>query len=102
MSDNVEVALENLKKEHETLKGQMSQNAQGIHGLLAQVDAYKGELADSRIISLNLRTQLVILDKSNKELVETNKVLQAELEKLKETKSAEIQPQPLKEFYKGK
>ena len=41
--------LETLKKENETLKNQMAANSQGIHGLLAQCDAFKGELADARL-----------------------------------------------------
>ena len=94
--------LETLKAEHETLKQQMMQNSQGIHGLLAQVDAYKGELADARTISLQLRTNLIMFQKSNNELVEKVKSLEAEVAKFKEAKSAEVPPPPLKEVSKGK
>ncbi len=102
MSENVEVTLEALKKENDMLKGQMNQNSQGIHGLLAQVDALRGELTDARTISLQLRTNLILTQKSNNELAEVNKALQAELDKLKEAKSAEVPPPPLKEVAKGK
>ena len=101
--------LEALKTENENLKKQMAANSQGIHGLIAQVEAYQGELADSRHISLQLRTNVSLLKKSNNELVEANKTLQANLDvanvKLKayeDAKSAEVPPAPLKEVAKGK
>lgn len=75
--DNI---LEALKQENEVLKSQMNKNSQGIHGLLAQVDAHKGELVDSRHICLQLRTNLIMCQKSNNELVEANKQLQAKLD----------------------
>lgn len=84
--------LDELKKEHDNLKAQMGANQQGIHGLLAQVEALKGELADARTISLQLRTNLVMFQKSNTELVEKNKGLQKELDDLKSAKSAEVPP----------
>lgn len=97
--------LETLKKENEQLKQQAMQNSQGIHGLLAQVDAFKGELADARTISLQLRTNLIMCQKSNNELVEKVKALEAVVASLKESKSAEVPPTPpapLKEVAKGK
>ena len=92
--------LETLKKENETLKNQMAANSQGIHGLLAQCDAFKGELADARTISLQLRTNLIVTQKSNNELVEKNKALELELAQFKIAKTAEVPP--LKEVPKGK
>ena len=71
--------LETLKQENEKLKAQMTQNSAGIHGLLSQLDAHKGELADARTISLQLRTNLIMFQKSNNELVEKVKALEAEL-----------------------
>jgi predicted RNase H-like nuclease (RuvC/YqgF family) len=94
--------LETLKTENEQLKAQMAQNSQGIHGLLAQVDAFKGELADSRTISLQLRTNLILATKSNNELAEKVKALEAVIAAQKESKSAEVPPPPLKEISKGK
>jgi uncharacterized coiled-coil DUF342 family protein len=84
--------LEALKNENTTLKNQMAANQQGIHGLLAQVDAYKGELADARTISLQLRTNLIMFQKSNQELAEKVKALEAEIAAAKEAKSAEVPP----------
>lgn len=94
--------LETLKTENESLKKQMLANSQGVHGLLAQVDALRGELADSRHISLQLRTNLVIVQKSNNELSEKVKLLEKELATMREAKSAEVPPVPLKEVTKGK
>jgi len=91
--------LETLKTENEQLKAQMNQNSQGIHGLLAQCDAFKGELADARTISLQLRTHLVMTQKSNNELIEKIKVLEAKLE---EYNVGEFPKVPFKEIAKGK
>lgn len=64
MSDQLSaVELENVN-----LKKQLEQNSQGVQALLAQIDAYKGELADSRTICLQLRTNLIMFQKSHKEL----------------------------------
>ena len=99
--------LEVLKTENETLKQQMANNSQGIHNLVSQLEAHQGELADSRMISLQLRTKLILVQKSNNEIIEANNKLQKQLEeanaKLKsyeESKSAEVPP--LKEVAKGK
>ena len=94
--------LETLKQENETLKTQMVQNSQGIHGLLAQVDALRGELADARTISLQLRTNLIITQKSNNELTDKLKAAELELTNFKISKTSEVSPAQLKEVPKGK
>jgi hypothetical protein len=91
--------VEVLKTENEQLKKQMAANQQGIHSLLSQVEAYKGELADARTISFQLRTNLIMHQKSNNELVEKNKLLEKQLAEKNESKLAEV---PLKEVAKGK
>jgi len=96
--------LETLKKENEQLKLQQQQNNQGIHNLIAQLDAYKGELNDSRVISLQLRTNLISAQKVNQQAIEqlndTKKQLDEALQKIKtyeDSKSAEVQPEILSE-----
>jgi ribosomal protein L29 len=88
--------LDDLKTENANLKAQMAANQQGIHGLLAQVDAHKGELADVRMISMQLRTNLILIQKSNKELAERNQCLENELANIREQKSAEVPPKEAK------
>lgn len=71
--------LEFIKKENETLKSQLAANSQGIHGLLAELDAHKGELADSRVISMQLRKNLILVQKSNEELTQKIKLLETKI-----------------------
>lgn len=80
MSDVKE--LEALKSENENLKNQMQQNSVGVQQLFNQLEAHKGELADSRVISLQLRSNLVQAQKAYNELQEENKALKAKIEEL--------------------
>lgn len=66
---------QNLKNENNSLKNQMTQNQSGIHGLLAQLDAHKQKINEDSQVSLNIRTNCILLGKSNKELVDANEVL---------------------------
>lgn len=84
--------LEALKTENANLKNQLAANQQGIHSLLSQAEAFKGELADARAISFQLRTNLVTYQKSNNELAEKVKNLEAQLAAKNEAKSAEVPP----------
>jgi uncharacterized protein YaaN involved in tellurite resistance len=84
--------LEALKQENANLKAQAGANQQGIHGLMAQLEAHKGELADARVISMQLRTNISLIQKSNKELTEKVQQLEAELAAKNEAKSAEVPP----------
>jgi chromosome segregation ATPase len=95
--------LEAIKKENETLKQQLAQNSQGVQNLLTQIDALKGELADSRTISMQLRMNLITAQTAAKHLNERVGELQKELDAATESKSAEVPPAPLKEVAnKGK
>lgn len=62
--------LDTLKKENESLKNQAIQNSQGVNSLLASLDAHKQHLNDVNNLVLNLRTNNILLTKSNKELTE--------------------------------
>jgi len=68
--------IEALKKENETLKQQLANNSQGVHNLMNQLDALKGELADARTISMQLRINLVNTQKANQQLSEELKSIQ--------------------------
>lgn len=70
MSEDLQQRIDELTNENATLKSQFVANSQGIHNLMAQLEATKGELADARIISFQLRTNLVLFEKSNKEISE--------------------------------
>lgn len=63
---------EELQKENALLKQQADQNSAGIHGLLAQLDAHKAMLNESLTASLHLRTNMILVQKSNKELADKN------------------------------
>lgn len=67
--------LAEVRAENNNLKQQMLQNQTGIHSLLAQLDAHKQQIQQDSQIGLNLRTNCILLDKSNKELVAANDVL---------------------------
>ena len=79
-----------LKNENQSLKDQLAQHKTGVDGLLAQLDALRGELTDARTISLQLRTNLILVQKSNKELDEKVKALELELANFKIAKTAEV------------
>ena len=83
--------IDDLKVENANLKNQMAANSQGIHNLMAQLEAHRGELADSRMISVQLRTNLILFEKSNKELNSRVKSLEALLAAKEESKSEEAQ-----------
>jgi len=67
--------LVELRNTNVNLQNQMNQNQVGIHGLLAQLDAHKQKINEDSQISINLRTNCLLLDKSNKELIAANDVL---------------------------
>lgn len=72
--------IETLQKEIETLKQQAINNSQGVNGLLAQLDAHKNMLSESITSVLHLRTNLILFEKSNKEIAERNSELKKSLE----------------------
>lgn len=63
---------EELQAENAALKQQAEQNSAGIHGLLAQLDAHKQMLNENLSVTLNLRTNTILLQKSNKEICDKN------------------------------
>lgn len=69
--------VENLNKEIEELKKQSAQNAQGVEGLIAQLDAHKQSLNEALNVGLNLRTNFILVQNQAKkfanELNEANK-----------------------------
>lgn len=75
--------VENLKQENEALRAQMANNSQNINNIFAQLEAYKGELADARTIAFQLRVNLGNALNSNQAMVERMKVLEAQIEKMK-------------------
>lgn len=97
MSDLEKLKQENeaLKKENEMLKNQAASNSQGINKILMQIEAYKGELADARTISMQLRMNMGMYEMKNKGLEQQVKSLQAELDKMNTNKSAEVTPKNL-------
>lgn len=74
--------LSKLELENANLKKQLEQNRIGVENLLSNIDAYKGELADSRTISLQLRNNLVMLQKVNNELSDKVNALQKTVDDL--------------------
>lgn len=74
--------IETLQKENETLKQQAASNSQGIHGLLAQLDAYKQIFNNMNITEVSLRTNLILFEKSNKELSAANAELNKKIAEL--------------------
>lgn len=92
--------VEDLKTEIATLKNQLSQNSQGAQNLMCQIDALKGELADSRTISLQLRMNLITAQNTAIHFQDQCKILQNKLDECKSSKTAEIPA--LKEVAKGK
>ena len=62
---------EELKSENENLKQQLSNNTQGINSLVAQLEAHKQSLNDSLNLGLQLRTNLIMFQKANKELTDS-------------------------------
>ena len=68
--------LDTLKQQNANLNDQINRTNAGVNNLFAQLEAHRAELNDSRAISLQLRTQIVILQKSNNELQEKLKSLE--------------------------
>ena len=87
--ESLKKELESVKAENAGLKKQMQDNSAGVHQILSQLEAHKGELADTRIISIQLRARLILAEKSNVDLQQLVQSLQAriaELEKPAEKK----------------
>jgi len=63
-----------LKCENERLNKQIADNSVGVNGLLAQIDAYRQQLNEIMQVSINLRTNCILLQKHNSELSEKLKV----------------------------
>ena len=80
--------VENLKQENEALRSQMANNTQTLNNIFTQLEAYKGELADSRTISFQLRVNLGNALNSNQAMAERMKVLEAQIEKMKLEKTS--------------
>lgn len=69
MSEESPKIIEALQQENNTLKQQMAANSQGVQGLLAQLDAHKQSLNEALNVGLNLRTNLIMFQKQNEQLV---------------------------------
>lgn len=70
MSDELQAKIDSLTKENENLNNQLSMNSRGVEGLLIQLDAHKSMLNDNNIMILNLKTQVIALQKQIKQLTE--------------------------------
>jgi chromosome segregation ATPase len=77
MSDD---QIKKLTDENEQLKKQAEQNSKGVEGLLAQLDAHKGNLSEAIQTGLNLRTQLILFQKENKRVTDFATDLQNKLD----------------------
>lgn len=97
MSEEIEKKVAALELENQNLKSQLANNAVGVNQLMAQLEAFKGELADARTISFQLRSNLVMANRANQDWAEKVKSLEALLAAKDESKA----PQ-LKEVAKGK
>jgi regulator of replication initiation timing len=62
MSD-LQIQIDNLQKENVAMKTQLSQNQQGVEGLVAQLEAHKGMLGEQLNQGLALRAEMVRLNK---------------------------------------
>lgn len=82
--------IDTLNAENAGLKRQVQQTSDAVHGLLAQIDAHKQELNNAIQNSIMLRTNTIILQKSNKELVDKINALNAMIADL--NKKLEIIP----------
>ena len=82
--------VENLKQENDALRAQMANNTQTLNNIFAQLEAFKGELADSRTISFQLRVNLGNALNANQTMVERMKVLEAQIEKMKIEKTSSV------------
>ena len=78
MSD-LQTKIDELTKENEALKLQAVQNSVGVENLLCQIDAHKGMLNENFHVGLNLRTNILMLQKQNKQVVEHANDLQKQL-----------------------
>lgn len=68
--------IETVAKENVQLKQQIANTSQGVYQLQNSIEAYKGELADARTISFQLRNNLINTQKSHQ-------IIQAENEELR-------------------
>jgi len=66
----LQTKVESLNVENEALKKQLQQNGQGVTALLAQIDACKQQLNETNQASLNLRTNCILLQKQNQDLMQ--------------------------------
>jgi len=80
MSDLEQEKIDALTKRNAELEQQMSQNSQGIHGLLAQLDAHKQSLNEALNVGLNLRANLILVQKQNQEFNDRIKTLSSQLD----------------------
>jgi hypothetical protein len=77
--DVLQDKFDRVSQENIALKKQLENNAQGVQGLLAQLDAHKQMMNDSLNQGLALRTQLILLQNQNKQLNEHNTSLRQQL-----------------------
>jgi len=70
MSNELVNQVETLTSENEILKKQVANNSAGVNALLAQIDAIKLMYNESNNSCLNHRTNVILLQKQQKELVE--------------------------------
>jgi len=76
--------------EAEVKMKELQEKLASVDNLLIQIEAYKGELADARNISFQLRANLGFAQKANQELFAKVKALETELEKMKSNQSAKV------------
>lgn len=60
--------LKQLELDNAALKKQLENNGKGVEGLLCQLDAHKQMINEALTQSVGFRTQIILLQKQNKEL----------------------------------
>lgn len=73
---------QDLQNTIDSLNKQLAETNQGVQGLLAQLDAHKGMLSESIANNLQLRTNLVLFQKQNKDLNDNGLALRKQIEGL--------------------
>ncbi len=86
---NLNSQLAEVRAENNNLKTQMVQSQAGINSLLAQLDAHKQQIQQDSQIGLNLRTNCILLDKSNKQIAEANDALKKRVCELESSAKAD-------------
>lgn len=68
MSKDLQLKVNELSLENDNLKKQAEQNSEGVQNLLAQLDAHKQFINEILVGGINLRTNIILLQKQVQEL----------------------------------